>query len=131
MIVKLIKLKPIIIILLLIFVNSCGIYKPGVDAKKYPPNPKERVKNNMEDLQYDLDYLSHKDRVNAIIQLINYTTPKLKSLDAQVTAIDGMSEAKIKKLERMDALLLDIKAEQKNAASKLKEPNSDIFDNEE
>ena len=40
-------LKNIILLILFIFsLNSCG---KGVDAKKYPPNPKERVKNNMED----------------------------------------------------------------------------------
>ena len=40
-------LKNIILLILFIFsVNSCG---KGVDAKKYPPNPNERVKNNMEE----------------------------------------------------------------------------------
>ena len=40
-------LKNIILLILFIFsVNSCG---KGVDAKKYPPNPKDRVKNNMEE----------------------------------------------------------------------------------
>ena len=28
--------------------TSCGIYKP-VDAKKYPPQPELRVKNNIEE----------------------------------------------------------------------------------
>ena len=40
-------LKNIILLILFIFsLNSCG---KGVDAKKYPPNPKDRVKNNMEE----------------------------------------------------------------------------------
>ena len=40
-------LKNIILLILFTFsLNSCG---KGVDAKKYPPNPKERVKNNMEE----------------------------------------------------------------------------------
>ena len=30
------------------FLNSCGIYRP-VDAKKYPPEPEKRVKNNIEE----------------------------------------------------------------------------------
>ena len=39
--------KYIFISILLIFgLNSCGGKLPGADAKKYPPNPKERVKNN-------------------------------------------------------------------------------------
>ena len=28
---------------------SCGIYKPGTDAKKFPPQPELRVKNNIEE----------------------------------------------------------------------------------
>ena len=32
-----------------IFLNSCGGKLPGADARKYPPNPKERVKKNMEE----------------------------------------------------------------------------------
>jgi hypothetical protein len=40
-------LKNIILLILFIFsLNSCG---KGVDAKKYPPNPKDRVKNNLEE----------------------------------------------------------------------------------
>ena len=34
--------------LFLIFINSCGIYKP-VDARKISPNSKERVKKNLEE----------------------------------------------------------------------------------
>tara|TARA_Y100000385_G_scaffold263503_1_gene296051 strand:+ start:870 stop:1388 length:519 start_codon:yes stop_codon:yes gene_type:complete len=33
---------------LLIFLNSCGIYRK-TDARKYPPNPKERVAKNVEE----------------------------------------------------------------------------------
>ena len=32
----------------LMFLNSCGIYRP-VDAREYPPDPKLRVKKNMEE----------------------------------------------------------------------------------
>jgi len=32
----------------LMFLNSCGIYRP-VDAKEYPPDPKLRVKKNIEE----------------------------------------------------------------------------------
>jgi Domain of unknown function (DUF3576). len=32
----------------LIFMNSCGIYRP-VDAREYPPDPKLRVKKNLEE----------------------------------------------------------------------------------
>jgi PBP1b-binding outer membrane lipoprotein LpoB len=34
----------ILIFLSVIFLNSCGGKLPGADARKYPPNPKERVK---------------------------------------------------------------------------------------
>ena len=40
--------KILISILLVVILNSCGGKLPGSDAKKYPPNPKERVKNNLE-----------------------------------------------------------------------------------
>tara|TARA_B100000925_G_scaffold268056_1_gene228945 strand:+ start:221 stop:781 length:561 start_codon:yes stop_codon:yes gene_type:complete len=36
-------------IILIFSLNSCGGKLPGADAKKYPPNPKERVKNNLEE----------------------------------------------------------------------------------
>ena len=38
----------LISVLLVLLLNSCGGKLPGADAKKYPPNPKERVKNNLE-----------------------------------------------------------------------------------
>ena len=37
----------ILLSLITIMLNSCGL--PGVDAKKYPPDPKQRVKKNMEE----------------------------------------------------------------------------------
>ena len=44
------KIFPIFALYLLIFqvLVSCGIYRP-VDAKKYPPQPELRVKNNLEE----------------------------------------------------------------------------------
>ena len=44
------KIFPILAINLIIFqaLVSCGIYRP-VDAKKYPPQPEQRVKNNIEE----------------------------------------------------------------------------------
>ena len=71
------------------------------------------VDDNMDDLQNDLDYLDHKDRVNAIIQLIQYTTPKLKTVDATVTAVTELSPSKIAELERMQELVKEIEAEKK------------------
>ncbi|MDA9042860.1 DUF3576 domain-containing protein [Candidatus Pelagibacter sp.] len=38
-----------LIFLTAIFLNSCGGKLPGADARKYPPNPEERVKKNMEE----------------------------------------------------------------------------------
>ena len=35
--------------ILIFSLSSCGGKLPGADAKKYPPNPKERVKNNLEE----------------------------------------------------------------------------------
>ena len=44
------KIFPIFALYLLVFqvLVSCGIYRP-VDAKKYPPQPELRVKNNIEE----------------------------------------------------------------------------------
>ena len=36
------------LIIVLSFLNSCGIYRP-VDAKEFPPDPKLRIKKNMEE----------------------------------------------------------------------------------
>jgi len=44
--------KSIIFFILLVFLNSCGknsTFLPGADAKKYPPDPKQRVKKNLEE----------------------------------------------------------------------------------
>ena len=37
------------LIVLLLFLNSCGGKLPGADAKKFPPDPRERVKRNLEE----------------------------------------------------------------------------------
>jgi len=44
------KIFPLFVLYLTVFqvLVSCGIYKP-VDAKKYPPQPELRVKNNIEE----------------------------------------------------------------------------------
>ena len=36
-------------LVLLIFLNSCAGGMPGADAKKFPPNPDERIKKNLEE----------------------------------------------------------------------------------
>ncbi len=42
------KLKILFLLsLIALMANSCGL--PGADAKKYPPDPKERVKRNIEE----------------------------------------------------------------------------------
>ena len=38
-----------IVISLIFFLNACNGKLPGADARKYPPNPKERVKKNIEE----------------------------------------------------------------------------------
>ena len=38
-----------LIFLTAFFLNSCGVKLPGADARKYPPDPKERVKKNIEE----------------------------------------------------------------------------------
>ena len=41
-------LKFFVLFILLISLNSCGLYRP-TDAKEFPPDPKLRVKKNMEE----------------------------------------------------------------------------------
>ena len=42
------KIKTVVLLSLIpLFINSCGL--PGADARKFPPDPKERVKKNIED----------------------------------------------------------------------------------
>ena len=41
-------IKLLLILQIIISLNSCGIYRP-TDAKKFPPNPKERVAKNIEE----------------------------------------------------------------------------------
>ena len=38
----------ILLIFFIFTLNACGLANMGADAKKFPPNPKERVKNNIE-----------------------------------------------------------------------------------
>jgi len=46
--IKLILFKLTGLFLILINLNSCGIYRP-VSAKDYPPEPEKRVKKNLEE----------------------------------------------------------------------------------
>ena len=44
--------KSIIFLLIALFLNSCGkndTFLPGADAKKFPPDPKQRAKKNLEE----------------------------------------------------------------------------------
>ena len=45
---KFIKLLSILVITAF-FLTSCGGKLPGADARKYPPDPEERVKRNLEE----------------------------------------------------------------------------------
>ena len=46
---KLIKIFALLV--LLISLNSCGLYRP-TDAKEFPPDPALRVKKNMEEFSF-------------------------------------------------------------------------------
>jgi hypothetical protein len=51
----------IFILFLILSLNSCGGKLPGADAKKYPPDPKLRVKKNLEEGRgFRIDTLSTK-----------------------------------------------------------------------
>ena len=65
-------------------------------------------------VQDDLDHLEPKDRIKFLIDLMNFTIPKMKSVEATVTSVVDMSDEKIAKLERMNDLMLEIEAERVN-----------------
>ena len=94
--------------------NSLGGRKKG-SVNKTTKVVKERlqklVENNLKGLQKDLNELEAKDRVNALVNLIQFVQPKMKSVEATITSIEDMSEEKIERLERMNELLLDVEAE--------------------
>ena len=60
----------------LIFLNSCGIYRP-VDAREYPPDPKLRVKKNLEEGRGFRLMGSDKKKVEYLTLLVqmNYGEP--------------------------------------------------------
>jgi len=70
--------------------------------------------DNMDMVQDDLDHLEPKDRIKFLIDLMNFTIPKMKSVEATVTSVVDMSDEKIAKLERMNDLMLEIEAERVN-----------------
>ena len=84
------------------------------------------VQDNMSALQDDLDSLEPKDRVSAIINLINYTTPKLKSVEATVTSVTDMSPHKIERLERMSELIEGIKTDRGYNSTIVNDSNTNI-----
>ena len=46
---KISKIKTILLIIAILpYLNSCGIYRP-TDAKEFPPEPEKRIKKNMEE----------------------------------------------------------------------------------
>ena len=47
---------------------------------------KNIVENNMQQLEYDLQELEPKERWNVIEKLLNYTMPKMQSVEANVAA---------------------------------------------
>ena len=100
--------------------NKFGGRKKG-SKNKITKKIKDRllfiVNDNMDLLQDDLDHLTPKERVKAITDLIAYTTPKLKSVEAKVSAVSELRESEIKKLERMNELMIEIKAEQSKDTS--------------
>jgi len=67
--------------------------------------------DNMDMVQHDLDALEPRDRIKFLIDLMNFTIPKMKSMDATVTSVIDMDDDKIAKLERMNDLILEIEAE--------------------
>lgn len=69
------------------------------------------IDDNIDVVQYDLDQLEPKDRLKIMLDLMSFVVPKMKSIEANVTAVTDMSADKIARLERMNDLILDIESE--------------------
>ena len=92
--------------------------RPKGAKGKAPSKLKEQIQllldDNMQMVQDDLDRCEPHIRIKLMIDLMGYVLPKQKSIEATVNNISEMSPAKIKRLEEMDELLIEIKAEQSN-----------------
>ena len=112
--------------------NQYGGRKKGSKNKsnsKVKAQVQQLLDDNMDMVQHDLDQLEPKDRIKFLIDLMNYTMPKMKSVEATVTSVIDMDDAKIERLERMNDLILEIEAERGNSDVDI-EPNGDLFKDE-
>lgn len=107
--------------------NKLSTGRPKGSKNKTSLALKNQIKGLLDDnlprVQADLDILEPRERVRAIIDLMAYCVPKLKSIDATVTSVNEFSDEKIAQLERMQELIDDIELERG-------QPSADIFDND-
>jgi hypothetical protein len=113
--------------------NTFGGRKKG-SKNKTNSKVKEQVQrlldDNLDMVQHDLDQLEPKDRIKFLIDLMNFTIPKMKSIDATVTSVTDMDDKQIAKLERMNDLMIEIEAERGNPDVDIDEPNGELFKDE-
>ena len=83
-------------------------------SSKVRESVQQLLDDNMDMIQHDLDQLEAKDRIKFLIDLMNFTIPKMKSVEASVTSVVELDENKIAQLERMQELLNDIEDERNN-----------------
>ena len=61
---------------------------------------------------------------------MSFTIPKMKAVEATVTAVTDLSADKIASLERMQEIVLEIEAERDSLKLDTNEPSDDIFSDE-
>tara|TARA_B100001123_G_C14953341_1_gene884618 strand:- start:219 stop:782 length:564 start_codon:yes stop_codon:yes gene_type:complete len=95
----------ILLFLFLISVSSCGGKLPGADARKYPPNPDERVKKNIEEgrgfrLLDDIggkgsanyEFASSNELWRATLDIIDFMPLALANYSGGIVVTDWYSE---------------------------------------
>lgn len=94
--------------------NSLGGRKKGSLGKatsKVKDTIQKILEDNADMIQWDLDQLQSRDRLKFMIDLMGFVVPKMKSVEAKITAVSEMSDNKIAQLERMNELMIEIQAE--------------------
>ena len=111
--------------------NKLGTGRPKGSTNKTNTKLKQKVQllldDNFQLVQDDLDRCEPHIRLKLMIDLMAYVMPKMKSVEATVTAITDMSQDKIASLERMNELMLEIEAERVNPDANI---TGDIFTDE-
>ena len=86
----------------------------NLTSSKVREGVQKLLDDNMDEIQNDLDHLEPRDRIKFLLDLMNFTIPKMKSVESTVTNVNELSAEKIESLERMQELVDEIEAERIN-----------------